>query len=81
MIENDPGNFANDIVALIESEKQRPVRTKKIPLKYMDSADSLSDVYSAEQLSSKHLYFFVNELLHDVFFVCMHEFVLIRAYL
>jgi len=81
MSEKDPGDFANAIVASIESEKQRSVRTKKIPLKYMDSADSLSDVYNAEQLSSKQLYFLL--LNHcTMYFSCdMHEFVLIRAYL
>lgn len=42
------------MVASIESQQQRPVRDKKVPSKFMDSADSISDVYSAKQLSSKH---------------------------
>ena len=78
MSEKDPNELANAILAGIESEKHRPVRSKKLPLKLMDTAIPLSEAFNDEQLSSKYLYF--NESLHNVF-LCMHEFVLIRAYL
>ena len=59
MDNEDPKAFAHAISASLESS-QRPVRKKKIPLKLIDSSYALSDVFSDEQLTSKHTYFSCN---------------------
>ena len=41
------------------SNSTRPVRFKKVPIKFADAADSLTDIYSEQQLSSKKCAFFM----------------------
>lgn len=50
MSELNPREFVDAIVVSMESQRQRPVRIKKVPSKFIDSVDTLTDVYNNKQL-------------------------------
>ena len=64
---DSPKDFADCIDSSIESKK-RPVRTKRMPQKLMDSSYALAgDVFTVEELTSKYNRYVNNTIVYYIY--------------